>query len=176
MILGVLVALSTSAHAAEEISAEAVLQSSPQDGLVSGFGARLDSGGAFLSLDGRGAAEGNWIGRATAGFDLFGDSDTIDLTLGLFLGTTGDWGAPSVQMAGTAGFEVGVGANIGPLRARYRHADGFRGPLESRLTEDEFRVGYRIFGTVEPFGQYIRFNPGDEEVVSGYGAGVKIAF
>lgn len=174
MTLGLMLALMGSAQA-DEISAEVLLQASPQDGLVSGVGARLDGGSAFLSMDARGAAEGNWIGRATAGLDLLG-SDRVDLTLGLFLGTVGNWGDPSIQMAGTAGFEFGLGANVGPLHARYRHADGFRGPLESRLTENEVRLGYRMFDTVEVFGQYINFNPGDDVVIDGYGAGVKVAF
>lgn len=175
MTLGLMVALMGAAQA-DEISAEVLMQASPQDGLVTGFGARLDGGKAFLSMDGRGAAEGMWIGRATGGVDLFGDSERVDMTLGLFLGTVGDWGDPSVQMAGTAGFEFGLGAHIGPLHARYRHADGFRGPLESRLTENEVRLGYRMFDTVELFGQYIRFNPSEDLLVDGYGVGLNVSF
>jgi len=175
MMLLLIAALSGDAQA-NEISGEVLMQASPQDGLVTGVGAQLDGGRTFLSMEGRGAADGNWIGRATGGIDLFGGSDRLDLTLGVFLGTVGNWGDPSISMAGTAGFAFGLGTNIGPLRARYRHADGFRGPLESRLTENEVRVGYRMFDTVEVFGQYIRFNPGEEVFVEGYGAGLKLAF
>jgi len=161
---------------ADEISLEAVLQATPTGELASGLGARLDSGGAFLSLEGRGETEGFWIGRATGGIDLFGNSERLDVTLGVFLGTTGSTTYPTIETAGTAGFEVGLGANMGNLRARYRHANGFSGPLESHLTEDEFRVGYRAFNTVELFGQYVRFNPGEYDPIDGYGVGVKVVF
>ena len=175
MLLGVMLSLMGSAQA-DEISAEVLMQASPTEGLVTGAGARFQSDGAFLSMEGRGAAEGAWIGRATGGLDLFGGSDRVDLTVGLFLGTTGDWGDPSIQMAGTAGAELGLGLHVGPLHARYRHADGFRGPLEDRLTENELRLGYRMFDTVEVFGQYMRFNPGEAAPIEGYGAGAKIVF
>jgi hypothetical protein len=161
---------------ADEISAEVFLQATPTGDLATGLGARLDSGGAFLALEGRGEAEGIWVGRATGGIDLFGSSERLDLTLGLFLGTTGSTSYPSIETAGTAGFEVGLGGNFGPLRTRYRHASGFSGPLKSRLTEDEVRVGYRVLNTAELFGQYVRFNPGEHDVIDGYGVGVKVVF
>ena len=175
MLVGGILALLATAQA-DEISAEMLLQGSPQEGLLTGAGARLDGGKAFLSMEGRSAVEGVWIGRATGGIDLFGGTDRLDMTLGLFLGTTGDWADPSMQLAGTAGFELGLGGAVGPLHVRYRHADGFRGPLEERLTEDELRLGYRMLGTVELFGQYLRFNPGEQYVIDGYGAGVKVVF
>jgi hypothetical protein len=162
--------------AADEISAEAFLQASAGGELTSGLGARLDSGGAFLSLEGRGETNGIWVGRATGGLDLFGNSERIDLTLGVFLGTTGSTTSPSVETAGTAGVELGIGGTLGPLHARYRHSNGFRGPLESHLTEDEFRLGFRVFDTVEVFGQYIRFSPNELDVIDGYGGGLKVAF
>ncbi|MFT5683889.1 MAG: hypothetical protein ACI8RZ_004821 [Myxococcota bacterium] len=161
---------------ADEISVEAILQVTPSGELASGLGARLDSGSAFLALEGRGEADGIWVGRATGGLDLFGNSERIDMTLGLFLGTTGSTSYPSIDTVGTAGFEFGLGGNFGNLRARYRHANGFSGPLENHLTEDEFRLGYRAFDTVEVFGQYVRFNPGEHAVIDGYGVGVKVVF
>jgi len=171
-----MVLLSGNANAAEEFSAEAFLQATPAEGLASGLGARLDGGSTFLSLEGRGGMYGTWTGRATAGLDVFGRSDRFDLTLGLFLGTNGSTAEPSIEAAGTAGFELGLGVHLGSLHGRYRHADGFRGPLESRLTEDEWRLGYRMFDTVEVFGQYIHYNPGEYWVVDGYGVGAKVVF
>ena len=176
MLTTMMMTMLVGSASADEISAEGYLQVTPSGELASGLGARLDSGSAFLSLEGRGATEGNWVGRATGGIDLFSGSDRFDLTLGLFLGTTGSTLDPSVETAGTAGFEFGFGGNVGPLRARYRHADGFKGPLETHLTEDEFRLGYLAFNTIEFFGQYVRFNPGEHDVVDGYGAGVKVVF
>lgn len=161
---------------ADEISAEAFLQVSPSGALTSGLGARLDSGGAFVSLEGRGETDGVWVGRATGGLDLFGSTERIDLTLGVFVGTTGSATTPAVEAAGTAGFELGLGGNLGPIRARYRHSNGFRGALATHLREDEFRLGYRALGTVEVFGQYIRFSPSELDVIDGYGAGLKVAF
>lgn len=175
-VLIAMMSLMMGSAAADEISAEGYLQATPTGELASGLGARLDSGGAFLSLEGRAQPEGLWIGRATGGVDLFGSSDRIDLTLGLFLGTTGSTLDPSIETAGTAGFEFGLGGNFGPLRARYRHANGFKGPLESHLSENEFRLGYRVLGNVELFGQHVRFNPGEQETIYGYGAGLKVVF
>ena len=134
---------------AADLTAEASLQAYPHD-LAGGAAFRLErDGGAFLSAEARSLVEGEWIGRATAGFDLFGGSDGFDLTLGLFLGSTGQWWEPSVRAHPTAGFELGIGFECGALRGRYRHADGFRGPLEYRLTENEWRLGFAVFDTVE---------------------------
>ncbi len=173
-MLLILAALSAAAQA-DEISAEAYLQATPTEGLASGLGLRLDGGRTFLSLEGRGGTS-VWIGRVTGGLDLLGSSERFDLTAGLFLGTTGDLADPSISTAGTAGFELGLGANFGALHVRYRHADGFRGPLESRLTEDEWRVGYRLLDTVELFGQHVRFNPDESSLAAGYGVGLKVVF
>lgn len=94
----------------------------------------------------------------------------------LFLGTTG-WMKPLAASAvdPTAGFELGFGLNLGPVRGRYRHLDGFRGPLEARLTEDEWRLGFEI-GTVQIFGQHTRFNPGEEPRERGLGMGAALTF
>ena len=63
----------------------------------------MDGGGTFFSLEGRGGMNATWTGRATAGIDVFGRSERMDLTLGLFLGTTGSTAEPSFEAAGTAG-------------------------------------------------------------------------
>ena len=175
MMLGWMIALAGGAQA-EDVTAELLLQASPQDGLVSGFGARLEGDSAFFSVDGRGATGGSWIGRASGGVDVFGESERFDLTLGLFLGTTGSWDDAAIAMAGTGGFEFGVGTAVGPLSLRYRHLDGFRGPLESRLTENEFRLSFQMLNTINVFGQYINFRPTSMVIVDGYGAGVGMTF
>lgn len=142
-----------------------------------GLGARVGAGGpAFLAGDVRVSPHASWIGRGTVGLDVFGSSETLDLTLGLFLGTTG-WTRPlaASSVDPTAGFELGFGLNPGPVRARYRHLDGFRGPLEARLTEDEWRLGIEL-GRVQVFGQHTRFNPGEDPKERGFGAGASLRF
>lgn len=146
-------------------------------GVGFGLGARLGAGGAgFLGADVRLSDRASWIGRGTVGLDVLESSETLDLTLGLFLGTTG-WMKPLAASAvdPTAGFELGFGLNLGPVRGRYRHLDGFRGPLEARLTEDEWRLGFEI-GTVQIFGQHTRFNPGEEPRERGLGMGAALTF
>lgn len=171
---------STPAWAETDLSLEAygqqVVGDGPSVGL--GLGARLQATRAtFVAAEGRGTPGGHWIGRGTVGLDLFGGSETIDLTAGLFLGTTGSWAPVGANVVDpTAGFELGLGLNLGPVRGRYRHADGFRGPLQSRLTENEWRLGYEL-GRVQLFGQYLRFNPGDDSArIGGFGAGASMTF
>jgi hypothetical protein len=65
---------------------------------------------------------------------------------------------------------------VGPLSLRYRHLDGFRGPLESRLTENEVRLSFQMLNTINVFGQYINFRPTSTVIVDGYGAGVGMTF
>lgn len=171
---------SPTARAETDISLEAYGQQVAGDGpgVGLGLGGRLNAGGpAFLSVDARGAVGGHWIGRGTVGLDIFGGSETIDFTAGLFLGTTGSWAPMGASVVDpTAGFELGLGLNVGPVRGRYRHADGFRGPLESRLTENEWRLGFEL-GRMQLFGQYVRFNPGDDSArIGGLGAGASLTF
>ena len=157
-------------------STEAYVQTL-DDGMAAGLGAGLHGGGgAFLNGEMRGSGDGLWIGRATAGLDLLGGCDDIDVTLGLFLGSTGYWNQVALGSTGTGGLELGIGGRIGDLHARYRHADGFRGPLEARLTENEWRLGYTVADTVELFGQYVLFNPGDDVRRGGFGAGATVLF
>lgn len=174
--LGLLLSAPAFAGDGADVTLEAYGQQMFGDGAGLGLGARLQPGSAFVAAEGRGLVGGHWIGRGTIGFDLFGGSETLDLTGGLFLGTTGGW-AP-VGLSGidpTAGLELGLGVNLGPVRARYRHADGFRGPLEEHLTENEWRLGFEL-GKLQLFGQYLRFNPGEEQAVGGFGAGASMSF
>jgi len=159
------------------LTVEAYGQQVVGEGPAVGLGARLHPTRAtFVVAEGRGAVGGHWIGRGTVGLDLLGASKTLDFTLGLFLGTTGSWAPIGMNTIDpTAGFELGLGLNVGPVRGRYRHADGFRGPLESRLTENEWRLGAEL-GRFQVFGQYIRFNLGDDQAIGGLGAGASVAF
>ncbi|NOY24827.1 MAG: hypothetical protein GXP62_03050 [Oligoflexia bacterium] len=165
------------ARADTDVILEAYGQQLTGDGLGLGLGGRVQATrAAFLSVEGRGTVGGTWLGRGTVGLDLFGGSETIDLTLGLFLGTTGSWDPLLANPVDpTAGFELGLGLNLGPVRGRYRHADGFRGPLEYRLTQNDWRLGYEL-GRTQFFGQYVRFNPGETRVVGGFGLGMSMTF
>lgn len=165
------------ARADTDVTVEAYGQQLTGDGVGLGLAGRVQATRAtFIAAEARSSFGGHWIGRGTVGIDLFGASETIDLTAGLFLGTTGSWvpvGTNAIDP--TAGFELGVGLNVGPVRGRYRHADGFRGPLEYHLTENEWRLGYEI-GRLQLFGQYVRFNPGVDQAVGGFGAGASMTF
>lgn len=171
-----LLLVSAPAAAEDRFTVEAYGQQMVGDGAGVGLGARLQPGSAFIAAEGRGLVGGHWIGRGTIGFDLFGGSETLDLTGGLFLGTTG--GIAPVGFSAvdpTAGVELGVGLNLGPVRGRYRHANGFRGPLEAHLTENEWRLGFEV-GRLQVFGQYLRFNPGEDQAMGGFGAGASMTF
>lgn len=171
--------LAPPAQAATQLQVEASAAQLDADGRGVGFalGAELSAGGpAALSADVRLSAPGAWLGRGTVSYDLFGRSETLDLRAGLFLGTTGfTWPVRASAVDPTAGFELVFGLNPGPIRARYRHLDGFRGPLEARLTEDEWRLGFEL-GRLQVFGQHTRFNPGEEPRERGFGLGAGLSF
>jgi hypothetical protein len=169
-----LVHLAALAALASDVAAEASLQHLPQ-GVAPGVGARLvGERGTFLSAEGRAFGDATWTGRATAGVDVFGCQDGLDVTLGLFLGSAGAVEDVSISADPTAGFEVGVGVGLGSLHGRFRHADGFRGPLEAWFTENEWRLGFRVLDRAEVFGQYVRYEPGDATEAGGFGAGVTV--
>jgi hypothetical protein len=131
---------------------------------------------AYISTIARIDPTGTWIGRAGIGVDLFGGKDGIDLKLGLFLGGTGDLTESSMIGRPTAGAEILFGVGIGRVYGWFRHTDGFAGPLEDRLTEDELRLGFRIIDTVRVHGQYLIYNPGDQVLRGGAGIGVEVIF
>jgi hypothetical protein len=121
-----------------------------------------------------------WLGRAGVGFDLLGGG-TADVRLGLFLGGVGTfeagaWGPEAHVARVAAGGEILLGLHLGRLHGSYRHLDGFAGPLEDRLTEDELRVGYRVVDPVEVYGRYIVWNPGERDPRGGFGLGVDVVF
>lgn len=119
---------------------------------------------------------GAWIGRAGIGFDVFGGGETVDLKLGLFVGGTGNLADASLIGRPAAGAEIQFGLKFGRVYGYYRHVDGFAGPLEDRLTEDELRLGFRITDAVRVHGQYVIVNPGDEIARGGAGIGAEVVF
>lgn len=129
-----------------------------------------------LSVNTRIDPTGTWVGRVGAGIDVFGGGDGLDLRLGLFLGGTGDLTDRSMRGRPAAGAEILLGVKVGRVYGWYRHVDGFAGPLEDRLTEDELRVGYRITEKVRVHGQYLIYNPGDEHPRGGAGLGAEVVF
>ena len=130
----------------------------------------------YVGVASRFAPDGTWLGRAGVGIDLFGGGDGLDLRLGLFLGGVGNAGEPSMVARGSAGGEVEVALELGRVRGSYRHADGFAGVLEDRLTEDELRLGFRITDTWRVHGNFVVLNPGDDQPRDGFGLGVEAIF
>lgn len=119
---------------------------------------------------------GQWIGRAGVGIDVLGSGDGIDLKLGLFLGGTGDAGELTWNGRPAAGGEIQLGVSVGRVFGSYRHMDGFAGPLEDRLTEDELRLGFALTDRWRVHGQALEVNPGDGEWRPSFGLGVEAVF
>ena len=137
---------------------------------------------AYLSADLRylPASDLMWTGRVGAGLDLLG-GDRWDLTLGLFLGTAGEWDRTEdyavLYAKPMAGTEVGLGVEGERLFARYRWVAGLgTGAVDQLLTENELTVGYRLVGDLAVYGQYLRLNPGEAHKESGIGLGVRAIF
>lgn len=121
-----------------------------------------------------------WTGRAGAGVDVFGGGNW-DLTLGLFIGTNGEWERADesrvLYAAPMGGTEIGLGFEGDRIFAKYRWLAGLgSGPLDDALTENELTVGYKVTRSVHAFGQWIRVNPGEAEKSGGIGLGVQAVF
>lgn len=171
-----LLALMSQTAAADELSAEIFLQATPSEQVATGVGLRLSAGSPFVAAEGFGYSGGEWLGRGTVGLDLLGSSEALDLTAGVFLGTVGNWVDPAMSLDVSAGLELGIGARVGPLHGRFRRVDGFRGPLEDRLTQNEVRVGWVFGDKVEVFGQYVNYTPRQDLTIDGFGAGANLRF
>lgn len=164
------------ALATPEFHIEASSQIMPET-VAFDLGARVEGEhDGYILADARIDPTGCWIGRAGIGIDVFGGREGVDLKLGLFLGGTGDIGARAMYGRPTAGGEVRVGVGIGRVYGWYQHVDGFAGPLEDRLTEDQLRVGFRITDMVRVHGQYLVYNPGDRKVRGGAGIGAEVVW
>ena len=127
---------------------------------------------AYLGVEGRIAAEGAWVGRIGAGFDILGKSDW-DLKLGLFLGGMGNglWRSQGLIV----GTEIGLGARIGPLYGTYRWLGGIGGRYPELIelhNEHDFIVGFRIWDQLRVFGQAIYSRPGSGEGATALGLGI----
>ncbi len=176
MLLALALVSSPEAAAAPEYHVEANSQIMPSTVAFDVRGRVDGEKDGYIGAVARVDPTGAWIGRAGVGFDVFGAGEGVDLKLGLFLGGTGDLSELSMIGRPTAGAEVLFGVRIGRVFGSYRHVDGFAGPLEDRLTEDELRLGFRITDMVRVHGQYLIYNPGDEIVRGGAGIGAEIVF
>ena len=169
-------ALVVSAFAAPEYHLELGTQMLPSSATVDAR-ARVDGEkDGYIGLAGRVDPTGTWLGRASIGVDVFGGGDTVDLKLGLFLGGTGTLADPALPGRPAAGAEIQFGLSFGRIYGYYRHLDGFAGPLEDRLTEDELRLGFRVSDAVRVHGQYVVVNPGDTVARGGAGLGAEVVF
>ena len=161
---------------------EAALHAMP-GGPTSSVGLSVESRHTFLALEGRGATDGVWAGRATAGLDVFG-GDNLDLTLGWFLG---GWGDASMHGIPTGGFELGLGVAFGDLGLRYRHIRGGadlggsctcdRGEL-CTFHENDWRVSYQVLRDMALFAQITNLNPqvDEDHRQTGVGVGAQLGF
>lgn len=118
-----------------------------------------------------------WSGRLGAGLDLFGEGDW-DLTLGLWLGSAGEWDRSQERAvlynAPIAGTEVAIGVDGEHLYGRYRWLAGIGGgPIDELLTEQELTVGYKVLPRFHVFGQYLILSPGEYDNRSGVGLGMR---
>jgi hypothetical protein len=121
-----------------------------------------------------------WTGRAGAGVDVLGGGNW-DLTLGLFIGSNGEWErsdeARILYAAPMGGTEIGFGIEGERLFAKYRWLAGLgSGPLDEALTENELTLGYKVTDSLHVFGQWIRVNPGEAEKHGGIGLGAQAVF
>ncbi len=121
-----------------------------------------------------------WTGRAGAGLDLFGSGDW-DLTLGLWIGTAGEWDRTDeravLYASPMAGTEVALGVEGDHLFARYRWLAGIgSGPIDELLTEQELTIGYKVLPELHLYGQYFILSPGELDNRSGVGLGGRLVF
>lgn len=169
---------------AASLQGEALVLAMPQ-GPATGIGIVAEGPLAtFASGEMRGTWGGEWTGRATGGFDLLGSGENLDLTLGLFLGGHGNLMA--LQGLPAAGFELGLGVGIGPLKLRYRHIHGgaeTEGDCAwtERLTsfaENELRLSYDLGRRWVVFGEVVDLTPSldEPERQNAYGMGARLVF
>lgn len=178
-ILSLVSAFSTTAHAEDTLSLEGVLQTRPEApaAVGAGLGLRADLGSLFASAEGRMLPRGTWIGRGTAGLDVLGGSDVLDVTVGAFAGALGGLSG-ATALSPTVGLELGAGLHLGRVDLRFRRALGLFGPLSTNLAEDELRLGVRLGEAqrFQVFGQGVRLRTEDESGAPGVGAGLALVF
>jgi hypothetical protein len=145
-----------------------------------GFGAGVTGDrNAFLRVDGRSQASGDWIARGTAGFDFFGRWDFFDLTLGAAMAGGGDWRDRAVYGQLGAGLELGVGFNVRSWHLQARRVQPFADSQVMRgLDESEVRVSYDITDSFTVFGTSLRVFPDFERDAreQAYGLGARFVF
>lgn len=155
---------------------EGYAQALPSGDVGAGAGVGLDAGMLFANVEARSSMEGIWLGRATGGLDVFGGSEAIDATVGVFAGA-GGWGSSTTEQVGaTGGVELGLGGRLGVVHARFRHVQGLFGPMQARFHEEEFRLGVALGEDLEVFGQYVLTGPEPVRSTGGFGAGLALRF
>ena len=154
-----------------EVSSQLVPETVTLDLRAAAEGAHDGYVNAAMRVDPTGA----WLGHAGIGFDVFGGS-AVDLRFGLFLGGVGNVAQGTMVGRPTVGGEALFGLKFGRVYGHFRHLDGFVGPLEDRLTEDELRVGFCLTDHVRVHGQLVGFNPGDRIWRGGAGVGAEVVF
>ncbi len=161
------------------LHAEGMTLAMPGDA-TGGFGAGLTGErDAFLRVDGRSQASGDWIARGTAGFDFFGRWDFFDLTLGASMAGGGDWRDRAVYNQLGAGLELGVGFNVRSWHLQARRVQPFADSQVMRgLDESELRVSYDITDSLSVFGTSLRVYPDFEQRAreQAYGLGARYTF
>ena len=121
-----------------------------------------------------------WSGRVGAGLDVFGRGNW-DLTLGLWIGSAGEWDRNEeraiLYAAPMAGTEIGLGVQGDHLFAKYRWVAGIgSGPIDDLLTEQELTIGYKVLPELHLYGQYFVLSPGERDNRSGLGLGGRVVF
>ncbi|TNE91165.1 MAG: hypothetical protein EP330_05840 [Deltaproteobacteria bacterium] len=138
------------------------------------YGQLVGKKDAFFNGEARLDPRGFWVGRVGAGLDLLG-AGKLDLTVGLFLGTAGEY-AEGGYVRPIAGTQVAFGGHWEKLSMRYRWLAGLGGgPLDSLLSEQELRVGYKVIEPLHVVGSWTLVDPrGAEGARGGVGLGVEV--
>lgn len=114
---------------------------------------------AYVGVETRLAGNGRLVGRAGAGFDVFGGGD-LDLKLGLWLGSLGTWDELALHTTPTIGTEVAFGVTWDRLYAQHRWIVGMgRSPADRVLSEGETLVGFRVVDEFRLYGTWTNFDP-----------------
>lgn len=181
--------VSSVARADDTLSAEASVLALTSGGVAPGAALRFRPDATFFQVEGRALGDQRWTGRLTLGVDLFPSLDAFDLSAGAWGGlrsaeadpaSSGN-GAPALTTPSgpprlQAGLELSVLGRLGPVGAGARHAEGILVLDQTRVSEDELRLGWTAVRTVELFGAYSRLASEGEAVVHGVGAGCAIRF
>ncbi len=127
---------------------------------------------AWIGGRGRWTGHGQWMGRASAGLDVFGDK-LIDLRVGLYIGHAGAWNGPDYQYV-SVGSEVGTGIELGRFFVDYTMWGGRR-PAGGIRAETDLSAGVRLFDDLLVYAHWLSLYPGDG-VNRQQGAGLGVGY